>query len=344
MVNSNSSSTIPPPGGYSIVDLVTTKKYIDLFKKNKYETLCDLKSAHLSRKDLSDIGITALSDVTKISNFLSALEKLHHTNNRCESFLDKYFPVNAVWKKDIFERCTLHSGEIYQFVQDHFPKNFKLQTVEMVRNTELMQSFVTKVNALENRRTDNVLFNKPLPDDGEKEAIRQKLLQLFIKDESRKLANIMLMWHGCSEKSCFEICKGGIADLRRTDGGFFGSGIYLTSYCEYALRYSTGTFNGGQNPNGEYVVLLCLATVGLTYVISRKTDYPNNSSLSKFHYKYPNGERNDKALEAGFDSHYVCVSRQNGYQAVRAEDADYDELVLKEEAQVLPLAIVYFKK
>ena len=52
--------------------------------------------------------------------------------------------------------------------------------------------------------------------------------------------------------------------------------------------------------------------------------------------------KSDKGLKAGFDSHYISVSKSNYYHAVDTADYDFDELVLKEAAQVLPIAVVYF--
>merc|ERR1712150_143067 len=100
-----------------------------------------------------------------------------------------------------------------------------------------------------------------------------------------------------------------------------------------------------------------------TYPISRKTDYPfpnifDRGSYSHFHYLHPvpydveNGKfeldkavRTDKGLFRGFDSHFVRISREAHYQAVDSRSqADYDEIVVKAEEQVLPIAVVYFRK
>ena len=76
--------------------------------------------------------------------------------------------------------------------------------------------------------------------------------------------------------------------------------------------------------------------------------------MSTFHYQHPvpyNEEtetfdvdaaaKADKGMKAGFDSHFVSISVKEGYQVVDSTDYDYDEIVLKEAAQVLPIAIVH---
>ena len=55
-----------------------------------------------------------------------------------------------------------------------------------------------------------------------------------------------------------------------------------------------------------------------------------------------NRSKSDKGLKAGFDSHYISISKSKHYHAVDSLDYDFDELVLKEAAQVLPIAVVYF--
>ena len=56
-----------------------------------------------------------------------------------------------------------------------------------------------------------------------------------------------------------------------------------------------------------------------------------------------NGSKSDKGLKAGFDSHYISISKSTHYHAVDSSNYDFDELVLKEATQVLPIAVVYFE-
>jgi hypothetical protein len=72
--------------------------------------------------------------------------------------------------------------------------------------------------------------------------------------------------------------------------------------------------------------------------------------------------RRDQALKAGFDAHVITVSQRTAWQAAdlpqsmdpasqdmdpASQDTDLaqlaDEIVLKDEAQVLPVAVVYIR-
>ena len=69
---------------------------------------------------------------------------------------------------------------------------------------------------------------------------------------------------------------------------------------------------------------------------------PYDPVTKTFDTKAANRSKSDKGLKAGFDSHYVSISKSKHYHAVDSSDYDFDELVLKEAAQVLPIAVVYF--
>ena len=62
-----------------------------------------------------------------------------------------------------------------------------------------------------------------------------------------------------------------------------------------------------------------------------------------FDTKTANRNKSDKGLKAGFDSHYISISKSKHFHAVDSSDYDFDELVIKEAAQVLPIAVVYFE-
>ena len=125
----------------------------------------------------------------------------------------------------------------------------------------------------------------------------------------------------------------------------------LRSRLRYAALYS--------QMSGSKVMVLCCCAVGNVYPISRATDYkaPNDKEYygagrgaphSKF---YDGTNKSGFALKPGYDAHWFCVSQPRRGSIVDVEcyipDDErfppcYDEIVVKEEKQVLPIAIVRF--
>jgi hypothetical protein len=247
------------------------------------------------------------------------------------------------------------------------PPSYLFTRAVAVDNDSLRAKLGVKLRDLAQRRGDGAagVFNRQWEDDGEKAGVYARMSGLVLRRENK--AKVLLMWHGCSEFAAASICRGGVADLRLTDGGYFGSGVYLTPQAAYACDYASGAnVDGGPYPSnerGEWVLLLCAVVVGNVYPISRRTDYdrPNdrsNLSVSDFHCAHPVAtaadlkKRDDKALKSGFDAHWIAIDRRDlkGQCAVPSAAPDgavrpeADELVVKEEAQVLPLLKVYFTK
>ena len=48
-------------------------------------------------------------------------------------------------------------------------------------------------------------------------------------------------------------------------------------------------------------------------------------------------------LRGGFDAHVAAVSQVSGFEAVRRSQMQYLEIVIDQEAQVLPLAILWVR-
>ena len=82
-------------------------------------------------------------------------------------------------------------------------------------------------------------------------------------------------------------------------------------------------------------MLLCWVAVGNVYPVSRNTDYAVGSGRSRFF---------GQPLKGNFHAHCAAVSERQQYQAAsNPSQADYDEVVVKDAAQVLPQYRVYFK-
>eukprot|EP00727_Mastigamoeba_balamuthi_P007212 m51a1_g3110 hypothetical protein (1272) ;mRNA; f:145346-149672 len=250
------------------------------------------------------------------------------------------------------------------------PRTYRVTRIEAVNNSMLTTAFDMRGEVLERRRGGEAsqMFHFAAKDPDQK-AVLERLRKMFIPQDQYKKANFTFLWHGCAPATAKAICLGGLADLRRTDGGFFGSGVYLTPQAQYAALYAAGLTGKAPTPTeqGEYTVLLAAGTVGLAYPVTRKNDYsyPEKNepySLCSYHCAAPIpksaieayiaknsgplrealAKRNDKALKPSFDTHFVGVSQVWRFQAAPPDQIQYDEVVTA-ESQVLPLAIVYFK-
>jgi hypothetical protein len=270
--------------------------------------------------------------------------------------------------KQRYKRVPLFDdNEFYDCIKDAWRRkngkgkknHLKIKRVELVENMKLREQFGIGIHTMETRRLGSALFNEQIEDDGEKRSLVERLKGHFEAVASLEMVNVVYAWHGCSHSAADEICSLGGADLRKTDGGYFGAGIYVTPHAEYAAGHYS--IMNEPNTSGEYVALLCLVSIGNAYPISRETDYVNKAdinsalSVSKYHYAHPipagatldflqnHENRQDKVLKAGFDAHFASISVSHNFQAVGPNiKHDYDEIVLKEERQVLPIAKIYF--
>ena len=108
------------------------------------------------------------------------------------------------------------------------------------------------------------------------------------------------------------------------------------------------------------VLILCCCVASSIYPISRSMDYekPYDSlyyygegdARRAAHSRFFDEEGGGMALKAGFDAHWFCVTQpepdtlRNVECYVPGDDRFppcYDELVVKEQNQVLPIAVVH---
>jgi hypothetical protein len=246
------------------------------------------------------------------------------------------------------------------------PNRFALKRIEVVETERQGTSFSNKVEDFEMRRMGAGPFTVEFSPDpptanqptvvhdptGEKRAVIDRLKRRFARLAGLQRANALLVFHGCTHDAAHNICRTGFASISTTDAGFFGRGIYATTYAQYAAEYARGTIIGKVNqPNadGEFVVLVAWATPGLAYPITRDhagldCDYIADSVSSRF---YSNQGEPAKALRSPFDSHYVCIRREDyqcmdGMRLGHDVAPEYDELVLGDAAQLLPCYRLYF--
>lgn len=166
--------------------------------------------------------------------------------------------------------------------------------------------------------------------------------------------NCIIGFAGQSDpRICRNICSNGFADLAKTDPGYFGRGVYLTTHSEYASLYAASTWSGANvdikgsindvEPGSEFTILAAYATPGVCYPITRDTDYSTNFCWC---------DLKGQGMKFGYHSHAVLVNRLRvlralNYQAMQPISSGisdpsraYGELVLQHTAQAFPRYVI----
>jgi len=140
------------------------------------------------------------------------------------------------------------------------------------------------------------------------------------KENSISEGLILPVVHGTEASLAWKIAAGGFATLSTLDAGFYGKGIYFSTSALYTLPY----FANRRSP----AILICLTAPGNPYPV---TESPNTKTSLV-----------GKPLLSGYQSHYV-VTTSSGFPLSEKHwelEQKYDELVLNQEAQIVPLFLL----
>jgi len=173
----------------------------------------------------------------------------------------------------------------------------------------------------------------------------------LLKPENLGNVNFLYAYHGTGAETARRVASSGPRPLRSTDGGFFGAGPYVALEASYAARYAE--IDPPDGTTGHHAMVLFVAVVGSSYVVTRKQDYPNRNypqgpsnehSWSNF---YSDDPKRSIALLGNYDSHFIPVRYVDStydYQACSAKDGDCagHELVVQGFQQLCPVALLHF--
>jgi len=206
-----------------------------------------------------------------------------------------------------------------------------ISAVYGVINPQVATNFRGHRGILKRRfKTDPHLFKKEDWTDGSTLNLRQWVMHHFISISQSYPWNgfneevpVVPMVHGTDAKIAWKIVDTGFSALSSLDAGFYGSGIYFTSSAQYALPY----YSVKPTP----AIIICMTIPGNVYpVIEARTD-PNSM------FGMP--------IKSGCQSHYVLTTKDgNPCRQRMAPRTYYDELVLSQEAQAVPVAIIEFNQ
>ena len=196
--------------------------------------------------------------------------------------------------------------------------------IEIINNPALTRQFEGKVMVL-NARGDNAAFMPKWGSESDlpvRTRIDQALKEITVLHPSTyQHVQFLPMFHGTKATLVDSIFQTGFANLATTDSGFFGKGIYNTSYAEYAHRvYSDGT------------ILFNWVAFFSAYPVT----HPDMSKLQ--------GGSN----YSNYDAHYTLIVPRNPdnpnevvyFPLTDTQDPTYDELVVFDSSHVLPRYLV----
>jgi hypothetical protein len=175
-------------------------------------------------------------------------------------------------------------------------------------------------------------------------ALRSKFHERAPGTENRTI-NSFYCFHGPRREHYESICSNGMVATGAMDAGFFGCGCYTTLNIEYAARYARGDFDDidKRRPDpadGRYPVVMFAASCGMAYPLTPGVDYGHSTDSSA-----PDGHSDyfGRPLKRGFDCHVVCVNQSSQFQSVDRDQCQYVEVVIEQESQMLPIAVLWFE-
>eukprot|EP01127_Copromyxa_protea_P024187 TRINITY_DN9391_c0_g1_i1.p1 TRINITY_DN9391_c0_g1~~TRINITY_DN9391_c0_g1_i1.p1 ORF type:complete len:1293 (-),score=185.35 TRINITY_DN9391_c0_g1_i1:106-3984(-) len=128
--------------------------------------------------------------------------------------------------------------------------------------------------------------------------------------------------HGTDIKLAWKICETGFANLSSLDDGFFGKGIYFTTYALYALTYL--------EKKNQPAMMVSWVLPGNTYPVTENSQDPAGFS--------------GQPLKSGYNSHYVVTTSKGQPPKGPKDGVVFDEIVIPQEAQVAPALILQLRQ
>eukprot|EP01127_Copromyxa_protea_P008198 TRINITY_DN1870_c0_g3_i3.p1 TRINITY_DN1870_c0_g3~~TRINITY_DN1870_c0_g3_i3.p1 ORF type:complete len:1112 (-),score=161.38 TRINITY_DN1870_c0_g3_i3:46-3381(-) len=211
--------------------------------------------------------------------------------------------------------------------------NFPISESYAIMNELLASNFANTRAILEQRMTDSptLFMTQDWRFLGSKTALNerhvvfeayQKLTASFFWNQDEKnpiKVPVIPLVHGTGEDIAWSIAKKGFASLATLDAGFYGKGIYLTSFARYALPYCLG--------KDKPAFLISFSFPGNIFPVIEEHDGPQTLL--------------GQALRSGYQSNYVLTNKEGFIEKdPLGAQSYYDEVVLSGESQVVPAYLI----
>jgi len=128
--------------------------------------------------------------------------------------------------------------------------------------------------------------------------------------------------HGTDADVAWKIASTGFVALSALDAGWYGQGIYFSTYALYTIPYLL-------KPKPALIISYC--TPGNVFPVIENPKSPNRGKLGC-------------PIQAGYNSHYVITNSKGYPLKKKAKKNFFDELVLNQEPQVAPAFVLIINK
>eukprot|EP01127_Copromyxa_protea_P016763 TRINITY_DN5046_c0_g1_i1.p1 TRINITY_DN5046_c0_g1~~TRINITY_DN5046_c0_g1_i1.p1 ORF type:complete len:700 (-),score=119.45 TRINITY_DN5046_c0_g1_i1:95-2194(-) len=340
---------------YAEVAEVTTRFLVDrrnIELQNVNPTLdgCDVQVQIMDAKDDRWIAAAVVVPILVIL-ILGALAFVYWNKNKPLSL--KHLPPSIRWQYEKFQgnpdkwkQIGVGSGSYYHKKLDfqgeefdHLSKifygyqgasqDFPIKDAYAVYNPLLISNFINQLEILRARFQKNPEIFKTsrwmLEDSASKVQVndfysaRSKALEW---NNNTDEVPILVALHGTDFTVAKSICSTGFASLSLLDGGWYGRGIYFSTFANYCETY----FQNRRDP-----------ALIISYVIS------GNAFPVTEHHK-GEGSLLGAAITSGYTSHYAVVkldgSTPSASELENKKIPLFDEIVIPQESQIMPAYVL----
>jgi len=127
--------------------------------------------------------------------------------------------------------------------------------------------------------------------------------------------------HGTDAAVSQKICETGFANLSSLDEGYYGKGIYFTTWAAYTISYIA--------TRHQPSLVVSWLLPGNVYPVTEHHGEPGSTLIGT-------------ALQSGYNSHFVCT-QANGEVSKDHCNNTYNEVVIPQEAQISPAFILHLE-
>jgi hypothetical protein len=258
---------------------------------------------------------------------------------------DQHGYGEKVFSCELIEQNAFHST-LARFIKHWIgplKNGFTTEMIEIVQNRDKFNHFRQQIEIVESRAGQPV-FQPNLNGETnikERQKVLKRLESLYEQVVNSRKAHIVRVWHGTNKKLLPYLLGEGFASLGITDDGWFGKGMYFSSSAEYASRYCPKDENA--------CLLMCYVLVLNPFpVISDDAPaYIKRKKISNQNFRFF-GTHNYHTHQC----HYIPVAQvvDSGSELdyrpppKGIDDAIYDELVVFDNANILPQIVVHLKR